>query len=226
MKEGDAANGIKIEGGWDHVRDEYGHLGYLEAKIDAQPVYDEQAHKVSYKVAISEGTQFHFNSMVITGMSLAGERLIQDAWPQKARDVFDKKIFDELLTRLQLHRDTVFKQVPIHYDTVGHWLQTDRRGERWMYCWILSRGGDERERCGLRKDHLYVGEKALTQRTQRPQRERRVGRGRINLEVSVRYTLGADEAIGANSSGEASVRGSGREGAIPFRKLVSVVPCW
>ncbi len=125
MKEGDVANGIKIEGGWDRVRDEYGHLGYLEAKVAAEPVYDEQAKKVSYKVSITEGTQFHFNTMVITGMSLAGERLIQDAWPQKAGDVFDKKIFDDLFIRLQLHRDTVFKQVPIHYDTVGHWLQTD-----------------------------------------------------------------------------------------------------
>jgi len=125
MKVGEVANGVKIEGGWDRVRDEYGHLGYLEAKVNAEPVYDEQAHKVSYKVSISEGVQFHFNAMTITGMSLAGEKLIQDVWPQKPGDVFDKKIFDDLLNRLERHRETVFKQLPIHYDTVGHWLQTD-----------------------------------------------------------------------------------------------------
>jgi outer membrane protein assembly factor BamA len=128
MKEGDVANGVKIEGGLDRVREEYGHIGYLEAKVAAEAVYDEQAKKVSYKVTITEGTQFHFNTMVITGMSFGGERLIQEAWPQKPGDVFDKKIFDDLLIRLQLHRDTVFKQVPIHYDTVGHWLQTDAAG--------------------------------------------------------------------------------------------------
>jgi outer membrane protein assembly factor BamA len=125
MKAGEVANGVKIEGGWDRVRDEYGHLGYLETKVNAEPVYAEQAHKVSYKVSISEGVQFHFNAMTITGMSLAGEKLIQDAWPQKPGDVFDKKIFDDLLNRLERHRETVFKQLPIHYDTVGHWLQTD-----------------------------------------------------------------------------------------------------
>ena len=63
--------------------------------------------------------------MVITGMSLAGERLIRDAWPLKPGDIFDKKLFEQLLTRLEIHRDTVFKEMPIHYDIVGHWLQTD-----------------------------------------------------------------------------------------------------
>ncbi len=127
MKPGEVANGVKIEGGWDRVREEYGHLGYLEAKLNAEPSYDEAAHKVSYKVSISEGPQFHFNAMTITGMSLAGEKLVQDSWPQRVGDVFDKKIFDDLLNRLERHRDTVFKQLPIHYDTVGHWLQTDTR---------------------------------------------------------------------------------------------------
>lgn len=125
MKPGEVANGLKIEGGWDRARDEYGHIGHLEVKLDPVPQFDDQAHKVSYNVSISEGTQYHFNDLTITGMSLAGEKLIRDAWPQPPGAVFDKKIFDDLLTRLQLHRDTVFKQLPIHYDTVGHWLQTD-----------------------------------------------------------------------------------------------------
>lgn len=127
MKEAEVANGIKIEQGWDQVRDAYGHLGYLDVKLNPVPVYDDQTHKVSYSVTLVEGSQFRFNAMTITGMSLAGEKLIRDAWPQSPGDVFDKKMFDDLLTRLQLatKRETVFKQLPIHYDTVGHWLQTD-----------------------------------------------------------------------------------------------------
>lgn len=125
MKTGDVANGIAIETGLDRVRDEYGHLGFLEVKLNPEPVYDDQAHKVSYRVSIVEGPKFTYSAMVITGMSLAGERLIREAWPAKPGDVFDKKIFDQLLNRLEIHRDTVFKDLPIHYDTVGHWLQTD-----------------------------------------------------------------------------------------------------
>jgi outer membrane protein assembly factor BamA len=125
LKAGDVANGMTIEGGWDRVREEYGHLGYLEAKLETTPAYDEAAHTVSYAVTIAEGKQFHYDGMTISGISLAGERLIHDAWPLKAGDVFDKKIFDQLLTNLELHHEVVFKDLPLHYETVGHWLQTD-----------------------------------------------------------------------------------------------------
>jgi hypothetical protein len=63
--------------------------------------------------------------MTISGISLAGERIIRDGWPLKSGDVFDKKIFDQLLTNLELHHQVVFKDLPLHYETVGHWLQTD-----------------------------------------------------------------------------------------------------
>ncbi len=125
MKAGDVADGMKIEAGLDHAKEEYGHLGYLDAKLNAEGKFDDTAHTVSYFITVSEGQQYKFNAMTITGTSLAAERIIRDAWPQKAGDVFDKAIFDQLLTRLQLHRETVFKDLPIHYDTVGHWLQTD-----------------------------------------------------------------------------------------------------
>ncbi len=125
MKPGDVADGMKIEGGIDHAKEEYGHLGYLDAKLNAEGKFDDTTHTVSYFITVSEGQQYKFNAMTITGTSLAAERIIRDAWPQKAGDVFDKAIFEQLLTRLQLHRETVFKDLPIHYDTVGHWLQTD-----------------------------------------------------------------------------------------------------
>jgi outer membrane protein assembly factor BamA len=125
LKPGDAANGMGIETGWDRIREEYGQRGYLEAKLTPAATYDDQAHTVSYAVSITEGPVFHFNQMTITGMSLAGERMIREAWPMKPGDVFDKKLFEQFLNRLEIHRDTIFKDLPLHYDTVGHWLQTD-----------------------------------------------------------------------------------------------------
>ena len=125
IKAGDLANGALIEAAWDHIRDEYGHLGYLEATLNPVPVYDDQAHKVAYKISINEGPQFHFNVMTITGLSLTAEHILREAWPLKPGDIFDKTIFDQLLTELETHRERIFKQLPVHYDTVGHWLQTD-----------------------------------------------------------------------------------------------------
>ena len=125
VKAGDAANGMTIEGGWDRVRNAFGRLGYLEAKVTPRASYDDQAHTVSYSVEIVEGKVYRFHEMTITGMSLAGERLIRDAWSIKPGEVLDKVAFEQFLTTLESHRDNVFKGLPVHYDTVGHWLQSD-----------------------------------------------------------------------------------------------------
>lgn len=125
MKRGDLADGMKIEAGWDRVREEYGHRGYLESKLDPVAAYDDQAHTVSYAVSIQEGPQFHFGKMVLTGLSPAGERKLHAAWPITAGEIFDKARFEEILTKLQVHQEQIFGELPLHYETVGHWLQTD-----------------------------------------------------------------------------------------------------
>ena len=125
LKLGDVADGMAIEGGWDRVREVYGHVGYLESKVNPLAAYDDQAHTVAYSVDITEGRQFRYHDMSITGMSVAGERMIRDAWPLKPGDIMDKTAFEQLLLRLEAHRETIFKDLPVHYDTVGHWLQTD-----------------------------------------------------------------------------------------------------
>jgi len=125
MKPGDVANGQAIFGAWERVREEYGERGYLEAKVTPSPVYDDTAHTVSYVVTIEEGPQYRFGEMTISGMSLGGERMIREAWTLKPGDLFNKKVFEDFLVRLESHRETIFKDLPAHYDTVGHFLQTD-----------------------------------------------------------------------------------------------------
>ncbi len=122
---GDVADGMAIQAAWDRVAEEYGHSGYLDAKVEPVASYDEQTHTVSFKVAISEGKQYHYHDMTITGMSLAGERMIRDSWPLKPGDVMDKTAFEQLLLKLESHRESIFKDLPVHYESVGHWLQAD-----------------------------------------------------------------------------------------------------
>jgi outer membrane protein assembly factor BamA len=126
MNPGEVANGMAIEGGWDRVREDYGHLGYLDVKVEPVASYDDQAHTVSYTVGITEGRQYRYHEMNITGMSVAGERMIREAWPLKPGDIMDKTAFEQFLLRLESHRESIFKDLPIHYETVGHWLQTDQ----------------------------------------------------------------------------------------------------
>jgi outer membrane protein assembly factor BamA len=125
LKPGDVANGMAIEAAWERTREEYGQRGYLESKIEPVPTYDDQAHTISYSVAIQEGIPFRYHAMLLTGMSLAGERLIQQAWTMKPGDIFDKKVFEQFLTSLESHHEVIFKDLPVHYTEVGHWLQTD-----------------------------------------------------------------------------------------------------
>jgi outer membrane protein insertion porin family len=125
IKPDDVADGMKIEAGWDRAREEYAHRGYLEAKLDPVAAYDDQAHTVSYTVNVQEGLQYHFGKMVLTGLSPAGERKLHTAWPITVGDVFDKTKYEDVLTKLQSHQEQIFGELPLHYDNVGHWLQTD-----------------------------------------------------------------------------------------------------
>jgi outer membrane protein insertion porin family len=125
LKAGDVADGMKIEASWDRVREEFGHHGYLDAKVEPAPSFDESAHTVSYNVTVHEGPQYHFGKMVLTGLSPAAERKLHSAWPIAQGDIFDKTKYEEILTKLQGHEEQIFGELPLHYESVGHWLQTD-----------------------------------------------------------------------------------------------------
>ena len=125
LKPGDIADGMKIEAGWERVREEFAHHGYLDAKVDPVPAFDESARMVSYSVTIQEGKQYRFGKMVLTGLSPAAERKLHAAWPIALGEVFDKIKYEEVLTKLQLHQEQIFGELPLHYESVGHWLQAD-----------------------------------------------------------------------------------------------------
>ena len=125
LKSGDVADGMAIEAGWDRVREEYGRRGMLQTKVEPTASYDDTAHTVACAVRIEEGKPFRLGSMVITGLSITAERYLREAWPIPQGQLFDKAKYEEFLTELQAHSTKIFRDLPIHYDEVGHWLQPD-----------------------------------------------------------------------------------------------------
>jgi outer membrane protein assembly factor BamA len=125
LKPGDVADGMAIEDGWEKARDEYGRLGYLQMKIDPAPVFDDQAHTVAYTVRIEEGKPYRFGKMVLTGLSPAAEKRLRESWPIPPGELFDRAKYEQFLITLETHKEEVFRQLPLHYDEVGHWLQPD-----------------------------------------------------------------------------------------------------
>ena len=76
-------------------------------------------------MSIHEGPQYRFGKMVLTGLSPGAEKKLHAAWPIPPGEVFDKTKYEEVLTKLQLHQEQIFGELPLHYETVGHWLQPD-----------------------------------------------------------------------------------------------------
>lgn len=125
LKSGDVADGEKIFSGWDRIQEEYGHHGYLDAKIEHAESFDDSAHTVSYKARITEGSQFKMADFVLTGLSAAGDRKIHETFPIQPGTLFDKTVFESYLSRLQNKPAQIFGDLPVHYQEVGHWLRTD-----------------------------------------------------------------------------------------------------
>jgi outer membrane protein assembly factor BamA len=125
LKTDEVADGMAIEAGLDRIREEYAHVGYLEAKIDPVASYDDQAHAVSYKVRIEEGTSYKFNALTITGLSPTAEKRLREAWSIPQGELFDKATYEDFLTKLETKPAEIFHNLPVHYENVGHWIQAD-----------------------------------------------------------------------------------------------------
>lgn len=125
VKAGEIANGMAIEAGLDRMQEEYGHRGYLDAKVEPVADFDDQAHTVFYRIKIYEGRPYNFGKLVLTGISPVAERRLRATWPILSGDVFDKSKFEDILLKLQTHPEQIFVDLPIHFESVGHWLQTD-----------------------------------------------------------------------------------------------------
>ncbi len=121
LKPDELADGMKIAALWSRVEKEYGRRGYLDVKLRPEAVFDEAARRVSYRVAITEGPVYRMGEMVITGLSLAAERKLREAWRISKDQVFDRAYFEDFLAA---GIKQAFGELPVHYDEMGRWLRT------------------------------------------------------------------------------------------------------
>jgi len=127
LKPGETADGIKLEAMWQSVRDAYSRLGYLDAAVTSEPQFSDSSNHVSYRVSIKEGKQYHMANLVLTGLSIEGEKRIRAAWRIPPGAVFDKQIYEEFLSTGIAE---AFRGLPVHYEKIGRFLQTDQTTAR------------------------------------------------------------------------------------------------
>jgi outer membrane protein assembly factor BamA len=123
LKAGDVADGMKIESQWQKIENEYGQRGYIDMKLDAEPQFDDAAHQISYRVKISEGSQYHMGEMVITGLSVEAERRLREAWQIAPGQVFDDGYYEMHMKMLAKPSREIFGNLPVHYNEFGHLLR-------------------------------------------------------------------------------------------------------
>jgi outer membrane protein assembly factor BamA len=104
------------------VRAAYGQQGYIESKVQPVVQFDDASRRASYQVAITEGPQYHMGDLVLTGLSIEGERRIRAAWKISKGQVFDQTYFDAFLEK---GAREAFGDLPFHYDQIGRFLRTD-----------------------------------------------------------------------------------------------------
>jgi outer membrane protein assembly factor BamA len=119
---GQIANGNRIELTWEHVRNAYGKLGYVDVNLLPTPAYDDKAASISYTVSIDEGRQYRMGELVLTGLSLEGERRIRNAWNIARDAVFDSSVYEQFVTSGIAQ---AFVGLPVHYNKIGHFLEKD-----------------------------------------------------------------------------------------------------
>ncbi len=122
LREGEPADGVKLRAAWVHVSDEYARLGYLDADIRPSLEFDDSKSRATGKVSIVEGSQYHMGDLVLSGLSLDGERRIRAAWKIAAGSIFDEKYFDDFVNG---GARASFGTLPFTYAKVGHFLQKD-----------------------------------------------------------------------------------------------------
>jgi outer membrane protein assembly factor BamA len=122
LKLGDAADGNKIAALWEQIQALYGERGYLDAKVDPVPQFYDRDARVIYTVTITEGPQYRMGNLVLTGLSIDGEKRIRAAWSIPTDAIFNQKIYEDFL---DAGIKRAFAGTPIHYEKVGRFLQAN-----------------------------------------------------------------------------------------------------
>jgi outer membrane protein assembly factor BamA len=120
MKPGEVANGKKFDKGLSDVRQAYGKRGYIEARVDPTPEFDEGAPKVTFKIAVNEGPQYRMGTVEFKGISPVDAALLAEKWTLKSGEVYDRtytaRFFrvdaSEIMSRIARERQAQGKPLP------------------------------------------------------------------------------------------------------------------
>jgi outer membrane protein insertion porin family len=124
FKPGELADGMMIEAVWEKTRAAYARQGFLDATIEPAPHFDDTSKRAAYSCVISEGPQYHMGKLILTGLSIEGERRVRITWRITQGAVFNQIAYEDFLEN---GVKAAFMGFPAHYEKIGRFLQKDSK---------------------------------------------------------------------------------------------------
>jgi outer membrane protein assembly factor BamA len=90
MKAGEVANGKKFDKGLNEIGKAYGKSGHIQVRMNPTPEFDDAAQKVTFKIAINEGPQYHMGTVEFKGFPPDDGFILNKRWGLKSGDVYDQ----------------------------------------------------------------------------------------------------------------------------------------
>ena len=89
MKPGEVANGAKINRAQMAVARAYGRKGYLAVRLKPSPDFADDARRVTYHFAVTEGPQYRMGTLNVVGLPEADAARLKAKWQLRSGDVYD-----------------------------------------------------------------------------------------------------------------------------------------
>lgn len=90
MQPGQPANAVKLDKTSKEIQKAYGRKGFIFARINRAPEFNEQDQTVVFRMDVVEGPQFRMGRLIARGFSDAETNQLNARWALKSGDVFDQ----------------------------------------------------------------------------------------------------------------------------------------
>ena len=120
MKAGEVASGRKFDKGLNEVQKAYGKSGHISIHTNPTAQFDDAAAKVTFKIALDEGPQYHMGTVEFKGFSADDAFILNKRWGLRSGEVFDqtyaggflRDVAGEILSRMAKQREAQGKPMP------------------------------------------------------------------------------------------------------------------
>lgn len=99
MKNGEIADGLKINKALRDVREAYGRKGYIFLGLKPRQEFADETRRVTYGFDLKEGAQFRMGTLTINGLAAADANRLKEKWTLRAGDVYNASYVDEFLKK-------------------------------------------------------------------------------------------------------------------------------